>query len=428
MSRFGLWKSESVTNHNQKEIEKKIKEILKLVKEKNLYPDIKIVEEGLSSEPEFVVNGKKILAFCSGNYLGLAHNEKIKEAIIEGLNQYGIHPSGSVLVSGTLKIHRELEKEIADFIGMEDAMIFNTSTMANMGVIPVVVDIPIQKFFLPVKMPFFGKKESVIFSDEFNHPTIIEGCRLTKTKKIIYKHLDMNDLENKLKKYKGIKRKLIVSDGVFSTDGTITPLNNIVELAQKYGAMVYIDDAIATGILGENGRGTMEYFGLKKGVDILVTTFSKCFGVVGGAALASKEIIDYLRISAKTYIFSGAFLGALAKGILKALEIIKRDKWRHIKCWENTKYLKDKLDEAGFNTMGSQTPIIPIFIGDEKKAIDMSKDLFDRGILAPPFRWPAMPKGKAIMRFTVTCEYSKEQLDRLIENLITVGKKYKIIK
>ena len=435
LSRFRLWKKEKISTEEQNsnleyrevEIEKRIKEILNLVKKEELYPEIKIVEGGISSEPEFIVNGKKVLSFCSGNYLGLAHNEEIKKVIIDGLNQYGIHPSGSVLISGTLKIHRKLEREIADFIGKDDAMVFNTSTMANMGVIPAIVDLPIIDFFSPLKSTFFKKRESVLFSDELNHPTIIEGCRLTKAERIIYKHCDVNDLEKKLKKYKKKRRKLILTDGVFSTHGDIAPLKEIVGLAKNYGAMVFVDDAIATGILGENGRGTMEYYGLRDGVDIIITTFSKCFGVIGGAAVASKEIIDYLRISAKTYMFSGAFLGALAKGILKALEIIKRDKWRYTKCWGNTRYLKNKLQEVGFNTFNSETPIIPILIGDEKIAINMARELFDRGILSPPFRWPAVPRGQAIMRFTVTSEYSKEQLDRLVENLIVVGKKYKIV-
>lgn len=408
------------------EIEKEIKGILNLIRKRDLYPEIKIVTGGIPSKPEFFVDGKKVLSFCSGNYLGLANNEEIKRAIIEGLRQYGIHPSGSVLISGTLEIHRKLEKEIANFIGMEDAMIFNTSTMANMGVIPAIIDLPTLKFFTPFKIPFLKTKESVLFSDEFNHPTIIEGCRLAKVERVIYKHCDMNDLEKKLKKYRR-KRKLILTDGVFSSTGEIAPLKEIVDLAKKYGAMVFVDDAIATGILGENGRGTMEYFGLKEGIDIIVTTFSKCFGITGGVACASKTITDYLRISTKTYMFSGAYMGALAKGVLKAIEITKREKWRRTKCWENAKYLKNKLEEAGFNTLNSQTPIIPVFIGDEKIAINMSKDLFDRGILAPPFRWPAVPRGQALMRFTVTCEYSKEQLDRLIENLIIVGKKHKII-
>lgn len=211
-------------------------------------------------------------------------------------------------------------------------------------------------------------------------------------------------------------------------DGDIAPLPDIITLARKYRAMVFVDDAIATGILGKNGRGTMEYFGLKDGVDVIVTTFSKCFGVVGGTTIASKEIIDYLRVRAKTYIFSGAFLGALACGILKALEIIKKDKTRRAKCWENTKYLKNRLQQVGFNILKSETPIIPILIGDEKIAIHMSRDLFDQGIFSPSIRWPGVPYGQARMRFTVTCQYSKEQLNKLVENLIIVGKKYKIIK
>ena len=260
-----------------------------------------------------------------------------------------------------------------------------------------------------------------------NHATVVEGCRLAKAEKVIYKHCDMNDLEQKLKQYKQKNRKLIVSDGLFSMDGDIAPLPSIVDLAKKHEAMVFIDDAAATGILGENGRGTMEYFGLKEGVDIIVTTFSKCFGIVGGIAVASKEMIDYLRVTAKTYMFSGAFLGALSCGILTALEIIKQGESKRAECWKNTKYLKGKLEEAGFNTLNSQTPIIPILIGDEKTAIGMSKDLFDRGIFSPPIRWPAVFHGQARMRFTVTCQYSKEQLDRLVENLIIVGKKYKIV-
>lgn len=410
------------------EISKKISEFLKEVRGRDLYPEIKIVEGGVSSEPEFIVDGKKVLSFCSGNYLGLANNKKIKKAIIEGLYRYGIHPSGSVLVSGTLAIHRKLEKEIANFIGKEDAMIFNTSTAANMGTIPALINLPPSTFFSFFKIPFKITDDVVLFSDELNHATIVEGCRLAKTERIVYKHCDMSDLENKLKKYGKKKRKLILTDGVFSMDGDIAPLPDIVNLAQGYGAMVFVDDAIATGILGENGRGTMEHFGLKDGVDVVVTTFSKCFGVVGGVTIASKEIIDYLRVMAKTYIFSGAFLGALACGILKALEIIKEDKTKRAKCWGNTEYLRNKLQEAGFNTLNSQTPIIPILIGDEKIAIQMSKDLFDQGIFSPAIRWPAVSYGLARMRFAVTCQYSKEQLDRLIENLITVGKKYKIIK
>lgn len=404
------------------EIEKKIKEILKIVRKRDLYPEIKVIESGIPSEPEFFINGRKVLSFCSANYLGLANDKRIKKAIIDGLYQYGIHPSASPLVSGTLTIHKKLEKEIADFIGNEGAMLFGKSTLANMGVIPAVINLPIINFLSLIKIPFKGEEKAALFSDESNHATVIEGCRLAKGEKVVYKHCDMNDLENKLKKYKKYKRKLILSDGVFTMDGDIAPLPDIVNLAQKYGAMVFVDDVGGTGILGKNGKGTMEHFGLKEGVDIIVTNFAKSFGVDGGAAIASKEIIDYLRISTRTYIFTGALLSALAVGILKALDIIKTEKWRHKKLWENTIYLKNKLDEAGFNTLNSQTPIIPILIGDETKVVNMSRDLFNRGIFAMPYRWPAVPRGQAKMRFTITCQYSKEQIDRLVENLILIRK------
>jgi 8-amino-7-oxononanoate synthase len=410
------------------EIEKKIREILKTVKEKKLYPEIKIVEEGIASSSEFKINGKKFLSFASSNCLGLANSKEIKESIIKGLYQYGISQVAPYHTCGTLEIHKKLEKEIADFLNMEDAMIFNTSTMANMGVIPALVNLPSSTFFSFLKIPFKSREETVLFSDEFNHATVIEGCRLAKGEKIVYKHCDMNDLENKLKKYKRKKRKLILSDGVFSMDGDITPLKDIVFLARKYGAMVFIDDACATGILGENGRGTMEYYGLKSGVDVIVTTFSKAIGMIGGVACASKEIIDYLKISAKTHMFSVAFPAALALGVLKALEIIRKDKERRRRLWENTKYFKTKLQEAGFNTLNSQTPIIPVLIGDENTAIRISNELFNRGIFCPAIYWPAVPKGKARFRFIVSSEHTKDQMDRLIENLVDLGKKYKIIK
>jgi 8-amino-7-oxononanoate synthase len=408
------------------EIERKIKEMLKIGREKKLYPEIKVVEGGISSKPEFIIEGKKILSFCSFDCLGLANNKKVKKAIIEGLNRYGIHPCGAVLISGTLKIHRELEKKIANFLGKEDALIFHTTTMANMGVIPAIINLSPTSLFSFLKIPFKGT-DAVIFSDQFNHATIIEGCRLAKAEKIVFQHCDMNDLENKLKKYNKRKMKLIVTDGVFSIDGDIAPLPDIINLAKKYGAMVYIDDVNATGILGKNGKGTMEYFGLKNGVDIIVTGFSKCFGVVGGIAASSKEIIDYLRVTAKTYVFSGGFLGSLALGILKALEIIKNAKMKRIKLLENAEYLRNKLQRAGFDTLKSESPIIPILIGDEKIAINMARDLFNRSILSMPIRWPAVPHGQARMRFIVTIHHTKEQIDTLVENLIIVGKKYKII-
>jgi len=405
---------------------KKIIDTLKIIDDKKLYPDIKVVSGGISSAPEFETNGKKVLSFCSGNYLGLANNSEIKQAIIDGINKYGVHPSGSVLISGTLDIHRKLERKVSDFFCFEDSMIFNTSTMANMGVIPAIINLPLTSLLSFFKV-LFRSEEGIIFSDEYNYATVIEGCRLARAKRVIYKHRNMDDLEDKLKKYKRRGRKLIVSDGVFSMDGDIAPLIDLVSLAKKYNAILLVDDAHATGVLGANGRGTMEHFGLESGVDIIITTFSKAIGVVGGAVITSKKLIKYLRVTAKTYIFSGAFLGSLAEGVIKALDIIGTDKNRREKMWENTGYLKRRLKQCGLDTLKSETPIIPVFIGDENDAINMSRDLFDRGILSPPIRWPAVPHGQSRMRFTVTPEYSREQLDRLVNNLEELGKKYRII-
>ena len=399
---------------------------LRILDERKLYPDINIVSGGVSSAPEFTVAGKNVLSFSSGNYLGLANDSTVKQAVIEGIETYGLHPSGSVLISGTLAIHRELEQRLASYLRFGDAMLFTTSTMANMGVIPALINLPLTSLFAFVRVFFRGQK-AVIFSDQLNHATVIEGCRLSDAKRVIYRHRDMNDLERHLKKHRR-KKKLIVSDGIFSMDGDIAPLPDIVRLAKQYGAMVMIDDAHATGVLGEHGRGTMEYFGLNEGVDILVTTFSKAFGVVGGAALASPEIIRYLRVTAKTYIFSGAFLGGLAKGIIKAIEIAEHDTSRRKKLWENAELMRLLLNKAGLNTLGSQTQIIPILIGDEDIAIAISKDLLDRGILAPPIRWPAVPHGQARMRLALTPDYTKEQIERFVSILAEVALRYGIIK
>jgi len=412
----------------ENEITKKNSEILEAVRQAGLYPEINVIEGGIPSEPEFAVNGRKVLSFCSANYLGLANDDRVKRAISEGLHEYGIHPSASPMISGTLQIHRRLERQIADFLGKEDTMIFNTSTMANMGIIPALVNAEYAPTLSRYSRVSLRRTDgAVLFADALNHATINEGCRLAKATKVSYKHCDMNNLEQKLRKFAEYKRKLILSDGVFSTNGRIAPLSDIVQLAKKYDAMIYIDDATATGFMGEDGGGTAKHFGVQEDVDIIVTNLAKSIGVVGGIAAASREMIDYLRITAKTYVFSGALIGALANGALKALEIVKTDGARRTKLWENTRYLKDRLQRVGFDTLGSETPIIPILIGAEETAAKISKDLFDRGILCPPFRYPAAPRRQALLRFNVTCQHSKQQLDKLVDNLAIVGEKYGII-
>jgi 8-amino-7-oxononanoate synthase len=402
-----------------------ILDILRIIDTKGLYPDINVVAGGVSSAPEFSVGGKQVLSFCSGNYLGLANDPAVKQAVIEGVKACGLHPSGSVLVSGTLAVHRELEGRLAEYLGFGDAMLFNTSTMANMGVIPALVDLPLTSLLASLRI-FFRRKNSIVLSDELNHATIIEGCRLCDAQRVVFRHRDMDDLERHLRRHRG-KRKLIVTDGIFSMDGDIAPLPDIVRLAKHHGAMVMLDEAHATGVLGAHGRGTMEHFGLTEGVDLLVTTFSKAFGVTGGAALASPEMIRYLRVSAKTYIFSGAFPSALAHGVMKAIDIAEHDDARRKKLWENTSALRVQLAAVGFNTLESQTQIVPVLIGNEQTAIEVSRELLDRGVLAPPIRWPAVPHGQARMRFALTPEYTDEQIQTLVRVLTEVGRRHKLV-
>ncbi|MBU0613264.1 aminotransferase class I/II-fold pyridoxal phosphate-dependent enzyme [Patescibacteria group bacterium] len=400
-----------------------IKESLSIIREKELYPKVRVVN-GISSDPEIIVEGKKVLLFCSGNYLGLANNDEIKKSIINGLEKYGIHPAGSRLISGTLDIHVKLEKKIAEFKNTESAMVFTSGTMANMGVIPALINLPNLSVYATIKK-VFKRNDAAVFSDELNHATIVDGCRLANAKRTIYTHNDMNDLEKKLRSSKE-ERKLIVTDGVFSMDGDIAPLPKIVNLAKKYGANIMVDDAHATGVLGKNGKGTVEHFGITSGIDIHMGTFSKAFGVMGGFIAGDQEIIDYLRIFARTYMFTGSSFGSLAMGIMKSFEIIENESERRKQLWWNTEYFRSNLHKMGYNTLNSQTPIIPIFVGDETKSIEMADELFENGIFAPCVRWPSVAKKESRIRFSLMTTHTKDNLDYALNILEDLGKKYKV--
>ena len=392
----------------------KIRDFVNFVKRNDFYPDIRIVE-GISSNPEIKVAGRRVLLFCSANYLGLAGDPEIKNAVINGVIEYGIHPSGARLLSGTLDIHEQLEKSLAAFKQGEDAITFTTGALANIGAIPAVASIPkISRESLSNNK--LVKEDGCIISDELNHASIIDGVRLADAQKYIYRHVDLEDLEAKLKLC-GKKSKLIITDGVFSMDGDIAPLPDIILLAKKYGAGLMVDDAHATGILGKRGGGTSDHYGIEDGIDLNMGTFSKAFGSLGGFIVGERYLMEYLRFTARTYIFSGALPGPLAAGALKALEIIKTDSWRRKTLWKNTRYLADKVTELGLDIMDSKTPIIPIFIGKEETAIRFARQLFDKGIFAPCIRWPAVPKGEARIRLSVIATHTKGHLDYLISVL-----------
>lgn len=399
-----------------------IHKVLDFAKSKDIYPDLHVIE-GPSTNPEVIIEGKKMLMFSSNNYLGLATDARIKTAVKNAVSKYGMGSGGSRLISGNTDIQIELENKIARFKGEESAITFLAGYMANTGGIPALLNPPevsaagvIKKFLRVARKP-------VVFSDEFNHASIIDGIRQSKTNKVVFKHRDMNDLEKKLKKEGGNARKLIITDGVFSMDGDIAPLKDMLSLAHKYNAMIFLDDAHASGVLGENGKGTMEHFGFKHDPFVIIMgTFTKAFGGVGGFIAGSEEISRYLRVMARTHVFSAPIPPAIASGLIESINICETEPEHRRKLWQNVKFIQKKLRELKYDTLGSQTQIIPILIGDENKCVEASRALFREGIFAPAVHWPAVAKGRARLRITLMATHSDEQLNTFIYKLNKIRK------
>lgn len=396
-----------------------IEKVLRVVREKSLYPDIHRIDSA-STNPEIIINGKKVLIFCSNNYLGTATDERIKEEIIKAVSTYGMGSGGSRLVSGNTAPQELLEKKVADFKETEAAITFATGYMANTGIIPALFNLPNLSATDYLKDKFLSENKGVIFSDELNHASIVDGARLSKAERVKYRHCDVEDLRTQLKKKRGIGRKLIITDGVFSMDGDITPLPEIMNLAEEYGAAVMVDDAHATGILGIRGKGTAEYFGLKNKPEITMGTFTKVFGGLGGFVAGSQDLIDYLKVTARTYIFSAPIPPAIVVGIIKSMEIVSNEPERRLILWKNINHFKNRLEEKGFNTLRSETQIIPIFIGDEHRAIKVSRKLLERGFFVPAIRWPAVEHGKSRLRITLMTSHTIEQIDELFDALVKI--------
>lgn len=358
-----------------------------------------------------VVNGKRVLNLCSNNYLGLAGDMRIREATKEAIDKYGVGPGAVRALSGNTKMHVELEASLAKFKHSEAALVVQGGYMANLVAIQTIMT-----------------KEDIVVSDELNHASIIDAIRLAGIKnKFIYKHNDMADLESKLKEI-GITDKtvLIVTDGVFSMDGDVAPLTQIVGLAKKYNAITMVDDAHGEGVLGK-GRGIVEQFNLHGQVDIEVGTLSKAFGVVGGVIAGSKQLIDFLRTKARQYLFSTGISIPDAAALSKGVEILEQSDELVTKLWENGEYLKTEFKKAGFDCGVSETPITPVMIGDENKSIEFSKELFNEGVFATPIKFPMVAMGKARIRVMPSAAHTKEDLDTGIAAFIKVGKKLGII-
>ncbi|KKQ25198.1 MAG: 8-amino-7-oxononanoate synthetase [Candidatus Woesebacteria bacterium GW2011_GWA1_37_8] len=378
------------------------------LQDEGFYNTPRIIDSPIGAE--ILIGGKKYLNFASNNYLGFANDPRLIRAAKSAIEKYGIGPAAVRTIAGTTTLHQELEKRLAEFKKVDDVVVFQSGFTANLAVIPTI-----------------AVEGDLIFSDELNHASIIDACRLSKAEVVRYLHLNSSDLEEKLKKAKNIGKKIIVTDGVFSMDGDIAPLPELAKLAQKYEALLIVDDAHGEGVLGKNGRGVVDHFGLHGKVDIEVGTLSKAFGVVGGFAGGKKEIIAWLRQRARPFLFSSALTIPDTAAAIEAVKILSSSDKPVKKLWENTKFFKSELKKLKFDIGTSTTPIIPLMIGDEKKAKEVSRELFERGLFSVAITYPTVAKGKARIRLMNSAAHSKSQVKKAVETISAVGKLFGVI-
>ncbi len=358
-----------------------------------------------------VVDGKKVINFCSNNYLGLANHPDMVKAAGDAIQKYGVGPGAVRTIAGTMDLHIELEKRLAAFKGVEAAISFQSGFCANGAVIPALVG-----------------KEDVIFSDELNHASIIDGSRLSGAKIIRYAHCDENDLESVIKQAAGTyRRAVIITDGVFSMDGDIAPLDMLSEIADRYDMILMVDDAHGEGVLGKGGRGIVDHFHLHGKVDVEIGTMSKAFGVMGGMVCGSSVVVDWLRQRGRPFLFSSALTPPDTAACIAAIDLMEKSTELVDRLWVNAEYFKAEMKSLGFNTGVSQTPITPIMLGEVTLAKQFSKELFEEGVFAMALGFPTVPQGKARIRVMISAAHTKSDLDQGLEIFKKVGKKLAVI-
>lgn len=387
-----------------------ITEELDSLKQAGLYTHIRTL-----SSPQgawLIVDGKKVLNFCSNNYLGLANHPRLIEAAKAAINKYGVGPGAVRSIAGTMEIHLELERRLAAFKGVEAAISFQSGFNANLGTIPALVG-----------------SDDVIYSDELNHASIIDGCRLSRAKVVRYAHCDPDDLHRQIEANRaaGYRRALIISDGVFSMDGDVAPLDKIYEIAKMFDYLLMVDDAHGEGVLGTGGRGIVDHFGLHGKVDVEIGTLSKAFGVVGGVAAGSKSIVDWLRQRGRPFLFSSAMTVPDVAACLAALDLLEETSEFVDRLWENTDYFKREMLGLGFDIGVSTTPITPIMLGEAPLAQNFSRQLFEHGIFAMALGFPTVPRGKARLRVMISAAHSQDDLDISLKSFETVGRELGVI-
>jgi len=366
--------------------------------------------------PVCTFDGKKVVNLASNNYLGLTTHPKLREAALEATRKYGVGSGAVRTIAGTMKIHMELEERIARFKNVEACVVFQSGFTANAGTVSAILG-----------------KEDFIVSDELNHASIIDGARLSRAKILVFRHKDVAHAEEKLASIKDQPgRRLLITDGVFSMDGDIGPLPALCNLAEKYGAIMMVDDAHASGVLGRNGRGTIDHFHVHGRVDVQVGTLSKAIGALGGYVCGSRDLIDFLYHRARPFLFSTSHPPSVAATCIAAFEVLEQEPERMDRLWENTRFWKKELANLGFNiggtnTPASETPITPIIIGDGRLTMEFSRELFKEGVFGTGIAFPTVPEGKARIRTIMTATHTQDELGHALEVLNRVGKRMGIL-
>ncbi len=370
---------------------------------KGVYPYFRCIDS--EQDTEVMMSGKKVLMFGSNSYLGLTNHPRIKEAAIEAVRKYGTGSAGSRFLNGTLDIHIQLENELAQFVGKDEALVYSTGFQVNLGVLSCLT----------------GRRDTIL-CDELDHASIVDGRRLSFSTLRKFKHNDMEHLERELQRCEPDTIKLIVVDGVFSMEGDVANLPEIVRLKEKYNASIFVDEAHGLGVLGREGRGTCDHFGLTKDVDLIMGTFSKSLATIGGFVAGDKEVINYIRHNARSYIFSASNTPAATAAAIEALHIMQEEPERIQNLWDVTNYALKSFRELGFEIGATSTPIIPIYIRDTEKTFMVTKMLWDEGVFINPVVPPACSPQDTLIRFSLMATHTKEQVDRALEGMVRVFK------
>jgi glycine C-acetyltransferase len=384
------------------------------LKQRGTYFKLRILDDEQAAVCTY--DGKQVINLASNNYLGLCNHPRLREAAIAATQKYGVGSGAVRTIAGTMRIHMELEEKIAAFKGVEACVVFQSGFAANAGTVSSILG-----------------KEDFILSDELNHASIIDGARLSRAKIKVFRHKDVAHAEELLKEIQHEPgRKLLITDGVFSMDGDIGPVDKLCDLADKYGAIMMVDDAHASGVLGRNGRGSVDHFHCTQRVDVQVGTLSKAIGALGGYVCGSRDLIDYLYHRARPFLFSTSHPPSVAATCIAAFDLLEAEPERIQRLWNNTNYFKQQLAAAGFDiggntTPASETPITPILIGDGRKTMDFSRALFEAGLMATGIAFPTVPEGKARVRTIMTSEHTRGQIDQALEILTTVARKTNIL-